>query len=104
MSMKLVIMSPSFPSPKWETGTRNYHLLKTHACEHTVSLLALVDTAEIEIEECNLSHLKDFVHTVLALIYVPGFMIWRLWVSLEFCISKKLTVASVLTSRIISVR
>ncbi len=60
--MKLLMVSPSFPSPTWGFGTRNYHLLKTLAREHAVSLLALVDSAEIE--EYNLSLLKDFAHTV----------------------------------------
>lgn len=60
--MKLLMVSPSFPSPTWGFGIRNYHLLKTLACEHTVSLLALVASAEIE--ECDLPLLKDFAHTV----------------------------------------
>lgn len=60
--MKLLMVSPSFPSPTWGFGIRNYHLLKTLAREHTVSLLALVNSAEIE--ECDLSLVEDFAHTV----------------------------------------
>ncbi len=46
--MKLLVMSPNFPRPTWGAGTRNYHLLKALASQHTVSLLALVDSAEME--------------------------------------------------------
>src|SRR5690349_1108453 len=60
--MKLLMVSPSLPSPTWGGGTRSYHLLKTLAREHTVSLLAVVDSPEIE--ERDLSLLKDFAHTV----------------------------------------
>ncbi|MDQ2716580.1 MAG: glycosyltransferase [Chloroflexota bacterium] len=46
--MKLLVMSPNFPRPTWGAGTRNYHLLKALASKHTVSLLALVDSAEMQ--------------------------------------------------------
>ena len=59
--MKLLMLSPSFPSPTWGFRTRNYYLLKTLARKHTISLLSLVNRSEIE--ECDLSLLKDFVHT-----------------------------------------
>lgn len=58
--MKLLMVSPSLPSPTWGAGTRNYHLLKTLARQHTVSLLALVDSAEIK--ERDLSLLQEFAH------------------------------------------
>ena len=67
--MKLLMVSPSFPSPTWGGDTRNYHLLKTLAREHTGSLLALVDSAEME--GCNLSLLKDFAHTVQVVALLP---------------------------------
>lgn len=60
--MKLLMVSPGFPSPTWGASTRNYHLLKTLAREHNVSLLALVESSEIE--ECDLSLLQDFTDTV----------------------------------------
>jgi len=59
--MKLLMVSPSFPSPTSGFRTRNYHLLKTLARKHTISLLSLVNSSEIE--ECDLSLLKDFAHT-----------------------------------------
>jgi sugar transferase (PEP-CTERM/EpsH1 system associated) len=60
--MKLLMVSPSLPSPTWGAGTRNYHLLKTLAREHTVSLLALVNSPQVD--EGDLSLLKDLAHTV----------------------------------------
>ncbi|MGH2496067.1 MAG: glycosyltransferase [Ktedonobacteraceae bacterium] len=60
--MKLLMVSPSLPSPTWGAGTRNYHLLKTLARDHTVSLLALVDSPNVD--EGDLSLLKALAHTV----------------------------------------
>src|SRR5713226_2955357 len=60
--MKLLMASPSLLSPTWGAGTRNYHLLKTLAREHTVSLLALVDSPDVD--EGDLSLLKALAHTV----------------------------------------
>jgi sugar transferase (PEP-CTERM/EpsH1 system associated) len=39
--MKILMVSPNIPSPTAGASTRNYHLLKTLACKHSVSLLAL---------------------------------------------------------------
>lgn len=60
--MKLLILMPSFPSPTWGFGTRNYYFLKALAAHHTVSLLCLID--RIDGELYDLSIVNDFVHTV----------------------------------------
>lgn len=44
--MKILVLTPTFPSPTWGAGTRNYYLLKMLARRHTVALLSLVDGAE----------------------------------------------------------
>ena len=65
--MKLLILMPSFPSPTWGAGTRNYYFLKTLAAHHTVSLLCLIERIDAELidaELYDLSILNDFVHTV----------------------------------------
>src|SRR5947209_11864234 len=65
--MKLLILMPSFPSPTWGAGTRNYYFLKALAAHHTVSLLCLterLDAEFIDAELYDLSILNDFVHTV----------------------------------------
>ena len=58
--MKLLVLTPSFPTPTWGAGTRNYYLLKALATHHTVSLLCLVDEKERREE----SSLESFVHTI----------------------------------------
>lgn len=40
--MKILVVAHSLPRPTWGAGTRNYHLLRALAQQHTVSLLALV--------------------------------------------------------------
>jgi sugar transferase (PEP-CTERM/EpsH1 system associated) len=65
--MKLLILMPSFPSPTWGAGTRNYHILKALAAHHTVSLLCLTDWLDaefIDAELYDLSLLNDCMHTV----------------------------------------
>ncbi len=59
--MKILVLTPNFPSPTWGAGTRNYYLLKALAMRHTVSLLSLIDREE-DLEKASL--LEDFVHTV----------------------------------------
>src|SRR2546421_2198591 len=44
--MKLLMVSPNLPRPTSGASTRNYHLLKTLARQHRVSLLAQVDSTE----------------------------------------------------------
>ena len=44
--MKLLMVSPNLPRPMSGASTRNYHLLKTLARQHRVSLLAQVDSTE----------------------------------------------------------
>jgi sugar transferase (PEP-CTERM/EpsH1 system associated) len=46
--MKLLMVSPYLPHPSWGAGTRSYYLLKALAREHTVSLLALADSSNVE--------------------------------------------------------
>ncbi|HEX6542025.1 MAG TPA: glycosyltransferase family 4 protein [Ktedonobacterales bacterium] len=44
--MRILVVAHSLPRPTWGAGTRNYHLLRALAREHTVSLLALVHPDE----------------------------------------------------------
>ncbi len=60
--MKLLMVSPIFPSPTWGGGTRCYQLLKALAREHVVSLLALVDDPRLD--ERDVSLVKDLAETV----------------------------------------
>lgn len=46
--MKILIVARSLPQLTWGAGIRNYHLLRTMASKHDVSLLALVDKNERE--------------------------------------------------------
>ncbi|MBO0794816.1 MAG: glycosyltransferase, partial [Ktedonobacteraceae bacterium] len=47
--MKLLMVSGYLPHPSWGAGARSYHLLRTLAQHHTVSLLAVADPAETDI-------------------------------------------------------
>jgi sugar transferase (PEP-CTERM/EpsH1 system associated) len=60
--MKLLMVSPIFPSPTWGGGTRCYQLLKTLAREHMVSLLALVDDPRLD--ERDVALVNDLADTV----------------------------------------
>jgi sugar transferase (PEP-CTERM/EpsH1 system associated) len=60
--MKILIVARSLPRPTWGAGTRNYHLLRTLASKHDVSLLALVD--EHERERSAAAHLLPHTHVV----------------------------------------
>jgi glycosyltransferase involved in cell wall biosynthesis len=44
--MNILVVTRSLPRPTWGAGTRNYHLLRALARQHTVSLLVLVDENE----------------------------------------------------------
>ena len=59
--MKVLVLTPNFPSPTWGAGTRNYYFLKALATRHTVSLLSLIDTRE-ELEYLPL--LENVVHSI----------------------------------------
>jgi polysaccharide biosynthesis protein PslH len=59
--MKVLVLTPSFPSPTWGAGTRNYYFLKALAKYHRVSLLSLIEKKE-DLEQISL--LEDFVHSV----------------------------------------
>ncbi len=59
--MKLLILMPSFPSPTWGAGTRNYYFLRALAAQHTVSLLCLIDEKE---DRTGLPALEKYVHKV----------------------------------------
>jgi sugar transferase (PEP-CTERM/EpsH1 system associated) len=60
--MKLLVLMPSFPSPTWGAGTRNYYFLKALATRHTVSVLCLIHRQEMDLN--NLSLLENFLHTI----------------------------------------
>lgn len=49
--MNVLMVSAPLPCPRWGARTRNYHLLKALAREHTVSLLTFADNAEVEASE-----------------------------------------------------
>lgn len=62
--MKLLMISARLPRPQSGSSSRNYHLLKALARDHTVSLLTFVDSAEAEASE-DLAHLKAFTRTLI---------------------------------------
>lgn len=61
--MKLLMVSANLPRPAWGASARNFHLLNALARQHTVSLLALVESAEAEAFG-DISLLEDLAHTV----------------------------------------
>ena len=63
--MKILIVSPHFPSPTWGFSARSYFLLKSLARNHTISLLTLSDSGEEENNDNN--SLEGLVHTVYAI-------------------------------------
>jgi polysaccharide biosynthesis protein PslH len=60
--MKILVVSPHFPSPTWGFSARSYYLLKSLACKHTISLLVLRDSSE-EGKSYGTS-LESLTHTV----------------------------------------
>lgn len=58
--MKLLMILPSFPSPTWGGGTRNFYLLKALAHKHKVSLLALDNIEEVK-TYCDTSVVENLV-------------------------------------------
>ena len=61
--MKILVVAPNLPCPTSGANTRNYHLLKSLAREHTVTLLALVNSVESE-AQTEIAHLKDIAYSV----------------------------------------
>src|SRR5437764_15068308 len=61
--MNILMVSAHLPHPAWGASARNYHLLKALASQHTVSLLSLVDSAEVG-EYSDISLLEDLAHPV----------------------------------------
>lgn len=59
--MKVLVLTPNFPSPTWGAGTRNYYIIKALAKRHQVALLSLIDRAE---DEKNLPLLEGLVHEI----------------------------------------
>ncbi len=66
--MKMLMVSANLPCPTWGASARNYHLLKALARQHTVSLLALTSSTDMD-SFGDISLLDGFVHTVRT---VPG--------------------------------
>src|SRR2546421_10251511 len=63
--MNLLMVSPQLPHPSWGAGMRSYYLLKALAREHTVSLLALTGSGEVE------THCEALAEMMHALRVVP---------------------------------
>lgn len=61
--MNILMVSAPLPHPAWGASARNYHLLKALACQHSVSLLSLVDSAAAGVYS-DLSLLKDLTRSV----------------------------------------
>jgi sugar transferase (PEP-CTERM/EpsH1 system associated) len=61
--MKLLIVTADLPRPAWGASARNFHLLKALAHEHSVSLLALVGSAEAEVYG-DIRRLQDVARSV----------------------------------------
>ncbi|MEO8973078.1 MAG: glycosyltransferase [Ktedonobacteraceae bacterium] len=67
--MKLLVVTQNLPSPTGGANARNYHLLQALARKHTVSLLAFVNSAELE-GETALSHLQFLIHELRVIPHV----------------------------------
>lgn len=61
--MNLLIVTADLPRPAWGASTRNFHMLKILARQHTLSLLSLVDRAEAGAYS-DLIGLKDITHSI----------------------------------------
>lgn len=71
--MKLLMLTPNLPSPTGGANARNYHLLQALARQHTVSLLAFVNSAELEVET-DMSHLQSLTHELQVIPHVMSTM------------------------------
>ena len=60
--MNILVISPIIPSPIWGASSRNYHLLKALASQHSVSLLALSEFSKEDILK-GISNLEEFVYS-----------------------------------------
>ena len=69
--MKLLMVSPNLPCPAWGASARNYYLLKALACQHTVSLLAMTDKAEIASYD-SVALLEKLAHKVQLILRPPS--------------------------------
>ncbi len=65
--MNLLVVSPNLPCPSSGASTRNYYLLRALARKYTVSLVALVDRAELA-QTSNISRLESFTQTVQVIV------------------------------------
>jgi hypothetical protein len=61
--MNLLIVTADLPRPAWGASTRNFHMLKILARQHTLSLLSLVDRAEAGAYS-DIFRLNDFTRSV----------------------------------------
>ena len=67
--MKLLMLTPNLPSPTGGANARNYHLLQALARKHTISLLAFVNSAELE-AGMNMAHLQSLAHKLQVIPHV----------------------------------
>jgi sugar transferase (PEP-CTERM/EpsH1 system associated) len=80
--MNLLMISAYLPGLSSAAGERNYHLLRALACQHTVSLLSLVDSAGIE-EHSGISLLEDLAYPVQLIPHeIPHSKRWQQLLSL----------------------
>ena len=60
--MNLLVVSPNLPCPWSGASTRNYYLLRALARQHKVSLVALIERAELELVH-DIAQLESFTQT-----------------------------------------
>ena len=61
--MRVLVVSPNFPSPAGGASSRNYHLLQAVARSHSTALIALVNQADMA-RSRDIALLEDTVHAL----------------------------------------
>jgi sugar transferase (PEP-CTERM/EpsH1 system associated) len=75
--MNLLMVCAYLPSLNSAAGERNYHLLRALAQRHTISLLSLVDSAEVDAHDVR-PQLEDLAYSVrLIPLEIPHFKRWH---------------------------
>jgi len=75
--MNLLMVSAYLPGLSSTAGERNYHLLRALAHQHTVSLLSMVDSAEVEAYDVR-PLLEDLAYSVRLIPHeIPHFKRWQ---------------------------